>query len=84
MSEIVCARRTSLNGVIAVETRSSRTYGLHMHDEFGIGVVLDGMQDSASGRGRLRAGPGQVITVNPGEVHDGVPVGGAPRRWRML
>lgn len=26
---------------------------------------------------------GDLITVNPGEVHDGVPVGGA-RRWHML
>lgn len=82
--EIVRVRRTSQNGVIAVETRSSHTYGRHMHDEFGIGMMLDGAQDSASGRGPVRAGPGQLITVNPGEVHDGVPVGAAPRRWRML
>jgi AraC-like DNA-binding protein len=70
--------------VIAVEIRSSRTYGRHTHDEFGIGVMLDGVQDSASGRGLVRAGPGQVITVNPGEVHNGLPLRGAPRRWRML
>jgi hypothetical protein len=82
--EIVRLRRTSQNGVIAAETRSSRTYGRHMHDEFGIGMMLDGAQDSASGRGPVRAGPGQVITVNPCEVHDGLPVGRAPRRWRML
>jgi len=32
----------------------------------------------------VEAGPGDVITVNPGEVHDGMPVGDAGRSWRML
>ncbi|WP_375781517.1 AraC family ligand binding domain-containing protein [Roseococcus suduntuyensis] len=30
---------------------------------------------SSSGRGPVEAGPGDVITVNPGEVHDGAPIG---------
>lgn len=25
-----------------------------------------------------------MITVNPGEVHDGAPIGNAGRSWRML
>jgi AraC-like DNA-binding protein len=77
-------RRTAWPGVIAVEAFSRHAFGRHTHDEFGIGVLLEGAQDSASGRGPVRAEAGQVITVNPGEVHDGRPVGGAPRRWRML
>lgn len=77
-------RRTSWPGVVAVEAFSRHAFGRHTHDEFGIGVLLQGAQDSASGRGPVRAAAGQVITVNPGEVHDGRPVGGAPRRWRML
>lgn len=76
--------RTARPGVLAVEQRSRRRYGRHTHDAFGIGVLLDGAQESASGRGPVRAERGQIITVNPGEVHDGVPVAGAPRRWRML
>lgn len=72
-----------MTGVLAVEAVSARVFVRHSHDEFGIGVVLSGAQDSASGRGPVRAERGQVITVNPGEVHDGVPVGG-PRHWRML
>lgn len=75
---------TLLPGVIAVEARSARAFGRHMHDEFGIGVLLAGAQDSASGRGPVRAGPGQLITTNPGEIHDGLPIAGAPRHWRML
>src|SRR5207244_1304671 len=32
----------------------------------------------------VEAGPGQFITVNPGEVHDGRPASAAPRAWRIL
>jgi AraC-like DNA-binding protein len=31
----------------------------------------------------VEAGQGDLITCNPGEVHDGAPIGGA-RTWRML
>ena len=37
-----------------------------------------------SGRGIVDARAGEVITTNPGEVHDGRPLGGASRRWRMI
>jgi AraC-like DNA-binding protein len=56
----------------------------HAHDGFGIGVMASGAQRSWSGVGFVEAGPGSVITVNPGEMHDGAPVGGTPRGWRML
>mgnify|MGYP001080865632 CR=1 FL=1 len=32
----------------------------------------------------VEAAPGDIITVNPAEIHDGVPLAGKPRRWRML
>lgn len=73
-----------LPGVLAVEAASSRSFSRHTHDQFGIGVVLRGAQDSASGRGQVRATPGNLITVNPNEVHDGRPVAGVARVWRML
>lgn len=37
-----------------------------------------------SGCGIVDARAGEVITTNPGEVHDGRPLGGASRRWRMI
>ncbi len=55
-----------------------------MHEQFGIGVIESGGQMSLSGRGQMEAGPGDVITVNPGEVHDGAPVGDDGRSWRIL
>jgi AraC-like DNA-binding protein len=32
----------------------------------------------------VEAGPGDIITVNPGEVHDGAPMGDAGRAWRIV
>ncbi|MBZ9974103.1 AraC family ligand binding domain-containing protein [Mesorhizobium sp. BR-1-1-10] len=39
---------------------------------------------SPSGRGVVEAETGDVITANPGEVHDGAPIGDGGRAWRML
>lgn len=73
-----------IEGIVAVRAETDASFGRHTHDDFGIGLIEAGAQVSASGRGRVEAGPGDVITVNPGEVHDGHAIGGAPRRWRML
>ncbi|WP_207384807.1 AraC family ligand binding domain-containing protein, partial [Achromobacter xylosoxidans] len=73
-------QRSALAGVQAVAARSARTFARHTHEQFGIGVLRLGGQASHSGRGQVEAGPGQVITVNPGEVHDGAPIGGE-RAW---
>ncbi|OLP44360.1 AraC family transcriptional regulator [Rhizobium oryziradicis] len=70
--------------VRAVTASSAHVFPLHSHDEFGIGVMLSGSQISASGRGQVASEPGDIITVNPGEVHDGAPVGRSNRGWRML
>jgi AraC-like DNA-binding protein len=40
--------------------------------------------DPFSGRGTVRGYPGNVISANPGEVHDGRPHGTSTRRWRIL
>jgi AraC-like DNA-binding protein len=78
------ALKCSISGVHAVEASSARSFPRHSHDQFGIGVIRAGAQRSTSGRGMVEAGPGMVITVNPGEVHDGMPIGDAGRRWSML
>ncbi|KTR07079.1 hypothetical protein NS365_05405 [Aureimonas ureilytica] len=73
-----------LVGLQAFEIRSDRHFPRHAHDHFGIGIMLDGAHRSWSGRGQVEAGPNHVITVSPNEIHDGMPIGGAPRRWVML
>ncbi len=76
--------RCGMAGVNAVESDTRHVFPRHTHDQFGIGVIERGAQKSCSGRGVVEAGVGDTITVNPGEVHDGVPIGDAGRAWRML
>ncbi len=78
------AHRRTLAGVEAVALLSARSFPRHAHDQLGIGVIHQGAQRSWSGMGAVEAGPGDVIMVNPGELHDGMPLGGGPRAWRMV
>lgn len=68
----------------AVAADTGLRFGRHSHDQFGIGLIRRGGQSSASGRGPVEAGAGDLITVNPGEIHDGFPLGDAGRAWQML
>jgi len=71
-------------GVHGTRISSDRHYGRHWHATFGVGVIDEGAQSSASGCGQVDAYAGNLIATNPGEVHDGRPLGGSARRWRML
>jgi AraC-like DNA-binding protein len=77
-------RASALAGLTLVTAHTRRHFARHSHVAHGIGVIDSGGQTSASGRGPVQALQGEVITVNPGEVHDGVPLQGAKRRWRMV
>ncbi|SAL30448.1 AraC family transcriptional regulator [Caballeronia udeis] len=70
--------------VYCTDIESARHYGKHWHATFGLGLLESGAQSSASGLGQVEAYAGNLITTNPGEVHDGRPLGGASRRWRMV
>jgi AraC-like DNA-binding protein len=74
----------AMAGIEAVAAESCHTFPRHTHEQFGIGVIERGAQKSHSGRGLVEAGPGDMITVNPGEVHDGRPIGDTGRAWKML
>ncbi|MDL2405167.1 AraC family transcriptional regulator [Rhizobium calliandrae] len=75
--------RSSVAGIEAVTAETGHSFPRHTHDQFGIGVIERGAQISLSGRGMVRAEAGDVITLNPNEVHDGLPVGES-RAWSML
>lgn len=62
-------------------------FGRHWHNSYGFGLIDRGAQAWRSGRGDVRGYPGQIISTNPGEVHDGRPVeafdaAGALFTWR--
>lgn len=73
----------STAGVTAVVARSRQSFDRHTHEEFGIGTIFSGGQRWHSGGRQAEAGPGALIAVNPGEVHDGAPVGDE-RQWLMV
>jgi AraC-like DNA-binding protein len=77
-------RKSRVAGVEAVEAETDHVFSKHTHEHFGIGVIRRGAHRSLSGRGVVEALPGNVITVNPGEVHDGAPLGDQGRAWTML
>ncbi|WP_183085351.1 AraC family transcriptional regulator [Trinickia fusca] len=80
----VVMHRCAVGGVEATVADTAQSFARHSHDRFGVGVVLRGAQRSASGCGPVEARAGDVITVNPGEVHDGAPLDERGRAWRML
>lgn len=76
--------RSHMDGITAVLASTRHAYPRHSHDTYGIGLFDQGAQRSSSGRGMVEAGPGTLVTVNPGEVHCGSPIGDGQRTWRML
>ena len=75
--------RSHVAGIEAVKAETGHSFPKHTHDQFGIGLIEAGAQASFSGRGMVRAEAGDVISVNPNEVHDGMPIGES-RAWSML
>ena len=71
-------------GVYSTHLLSGQHFGRHWHGTYGFGVMEEGAHRSASGRGTVDAYAGDVITTNPGEVHDGRPHGAPSRRWRIV
>ena len=71
-------------GVLATSLDSAQSFPRHSHDTYGIGRIRRGAQRSWSAAGWVEAGPGDLLMVNPGEVHDGQPIGDAGRQWQML
>jgi len=80
---MVAQHRSAFPGVEAMTLLTDHAFPRHSHDGFGIGIMTAGAQRSWSGIGPVESTAGDVITVNPGEMHDGTPISGA-RRWRML
>lgn len=75
---------TPLAGVFITSTDSARSFPRHWHSTYGLGFIDRGAQRSLSGRGAVEAFAGQCMTHNPGEVHDGKPIGDTARCWHMF
>jgi AraC-like DNA-binding protein len=71
-------------GIEAMTLVSNHHFPRHSHDQFGIGVIAFGAHRSWSAVGAVNALAGDVIMVNPGEIHDGAPLDANVRGWRMV
>jgi AraC-like DNA-binding protein len=71
-------------GIEAVTLVSNQHFPRHTHDQFGFGVIDSGGHRSWSAIGTVTASVGDMIMVNPGEMHDGAPLSEGARRWRMI
>jgi len=56
----------------------------HTHDEYALGIIEQGVQRFSHKGARHYAPPLSIITVNPGEVHDGESHTPEGYRYRML
>lgn len=77
-------RRSPVSATEAVCLSSTHSFPRHSHDQYGVGLIWRGAQRSFSGRGMVEAQAGDVIMVNPGEIHDGHSLHGTERSWLML
>lgn len=75
---------TPLRDVYVTVSVSGQRFERHWHDCFGFGLLDRGGQRWRSRRGFVEAYSGTLINTNPGEVHDGQPIGPAARSWRIL
>jgi AraC-like DNA-binding protein len=68
-------------GVYATDVDSERHYPRHWHTTYGFGLIARGAHRSASPLGAVDAFAGDIVCMNPGDVHDGRPLGSPSRRW---
>ncbi|CAM5258033.1 hypothetical protein SALBM311S_03880 [Streptomyces alboniger] len=59
-------------------------YASHAHEEFSIGVCVDGSEVIAYRGGLLRPGPGSIVVLAPGEIHTGGPAASDGYAYRAL
>jgi AraC-like DNA-binding protein len=76
--------KSNVQGVEVMTLLTNHHFPRHSHDQFAIGTMTSGAQRSWSGIGRVQASAGDVIMSNPGEIHDGLPLDGNVRGWRMI
>ncbi|MEV6525604.1 AraC family transcriptional regulator [Longispora sp. NPDC051575] len=73
-------RRTALPGTELLTARFVRhVFARHAHEEYAIGAIVDGVEEWDVDGGRVRAGAGALVFVNPEVPHTGQ--AGVPEGW---
>ncbi|MDR0280831.1 MAG: AraC family transcriptional regulator [Paucimonas sp.] len=63
---------------------SNQHFGRHSHDRYAFGVITQGVEKLYYRGGHHFGTAGTVVTLSPGEIHDGIPVDKAGWVYRML
>ena len=63
---------------------SQQTFGRHSHERYAIGVISSGVEKLFYRGAHHLGGAGSVVTISPGEIHDGVPGSADGWMYRML
>jgi AraC-like DNA-binding protein len=80
----VIFHRCTVAGVEAMTLFSDHSFPRHSHDQYGFGIMTSGAQRSWSAVGQVESIAGDVIMLNPGEMHDGTPVDRSARGWKIM
>jgi quercetin dioxygenase-like cupin family protein len=75
---------SAIAGVEAMTLFSDHSFPRHSHDQYRIGVMTSGAQRSWSVIGPVESAAGDVIMLNPGEMHDGRSADRSARGWKIL
>lgn len=71
--------------VIALDaTMSDFTYSKHTHEEYSLGVTIQGRQDFFCQNSFHKSDSGNIIIFNPEDVHDGHSAGEQDLKYKML
>lgn len=63
---------------------STQTFGRHAHDRYAVGVISGGVEKLFYRGSYCLGGAGSVVTLTPGEIHDGLPGNDQGWMYRML
>lgn len=68
--------KSNIEGIEVVEICFDCIFLCYIYDEFGLGYIISGGQESWSGWGLVEVSVNNVIIVNFGEVYDGIGISG--------
>lgn len=63
---------------------STQSFGRHSHDRYAIGVISGGVEKLFYRGSHHLGSAGSVVTISPGEIHDGLPGSDEGWMYRML
>lgn len=63
---------------------TTQSFGRHSHDRYAVGVINGGVEKLYYRGGYALGGVGSVVTITPGEIHDGLPGHDNGWMYRML